>query len=400
MSNFPTIRLVTLRSAIEDVNEHPRPFAVVNTGCQTTEYIEFPSEIFEKLPDGFTGDLLVAPTTLPELKGVGLPLGRHRERFLAGEFVLVFVDVLHEILDRAHGGQTVGDLEERARDGLRVTMALAIERIRACLDLREHRKLNTETRRGEIFARLDPYLAGFTAINVFRDGQKLIEKWHPGRTAHQTMKSAYASVAALPGARLGKVNLVSIEDEQVDLVRTAGAVYSKTSTFLAAQHETSDMLRELKASAEFTNATDEEQHAMMAGLLREKGPAQHQTLAHDEQHSPSLVQFMHAAQAMNFNPASVFLNVRAYTTELDCAMLLGRAERGIGTMFKPEQIARLKRFMALGEAAGDDASANVEIQAAKTLREHALRVKPQAGWDEFFAIAANDGGSLWVTKAL
>jgi len=60
---------------------------------------------------------------------------------------------------------------------------------------------------------------------------------------------------------------------------------------------------------------------------------------------------MRAAQAMNFNPASVFLNVRAYTTELDCAMLLGRAERGIGAMFKPEQIARLKRFMALGETA-------------------------------------------------
>ena len=79
-------------------------------------------------------------------------------------------------------------------------------------------------------------------------------------------------------------------------------------------------------------------------------------------------------------------------------MLLGCAERGIGATFEPEQIARLKRFMALGEAAGDDASANVEIQAAKTLREHALRVKPQAGWDELFA--ANDGGSLWVTKAL
>lgn len=400
MSNFPTVRLVTLQSAIEDVNERPRPFVVVNTGCHTTEYIEFPSQIFARLPDGFTGDLLVAPTTLAELNGAGLALGRHREQFLAGEFVLVFVDVLHEIQERAHGGQTVGDLEERARDGLRVTMTLATERLRACVDLREHRKFNTEARRGEVFARLEPYLAGFTAINVFRDGQKLIEKWYPGRTAHQTMKSAYASVAALPGARLGKVNLVSIEDKQVDLVRTAGAIYSKTSTFLAAQHETSDMLRELKESAEFTNATDEEEHAMMAGLLREKGPAQHQTLAHDEQHSPSLVQFMRAAQAMNFNPASVFLNVRAYTTELDCAMLLGRAERGSGAMFKPEQIARLRRFMALGEIAGDDASANVEIQAARVLREQALRVRSQAGWDEFFAIAAADRGSLWVTKAV
>jgi len=400
MRNFPTIRLVTLQSAIEDVSEHPRPFVVVNTGCHTTEYIEFPSEIFEKLPDGFTGDLLVAPTTLPELKSVGLPLGRHREQFLAGEFVLLFVDVLHEILERAHGGQTVGDLEERARDGLRVTMALATERIRACLDLREHRKLNTETRRHEIFARLEPYLAGFTAINTFREGQKSIEKRYPGQTAHQTMKSAYMSVATLPGARLGKVNLVSIEDKQVDLVRTAGAIYSKTSAFLAAQHETSDMLRELKESAEFKIATGEEQHVMMAELLREKGPAQHQTLAHDEQHSPSLVQFMRAAQAMNFNPASVFLNVRAYTTELDCAMLLGRAERGIGAIFEPEQIAKLKRFMALGEAAGGRDGANAEIEAAKTLRDQALRVKPQAGWDEFFAIAVTDGGSLWVTKAV
>lgn len=396
MSNFPTIRLVTLQSAIEDVNEHPRPFVVVNTGCHTTEYIEFPSEIFEKLPDGFTGDLLVAPTTLAELRGAGLPLGRHREQFLAGEFVLVFVDVVHEILERAHGGQTVEDLEERARDGLRVTMTLATERLRACLDLQEHRKLNTETRRGEIFTRLEPYLAGYTAINTFREGQKSIEKWYPGRTAHQTMKSAYMSVSALPGARLGKVNLVSIEDEQVDLVRTAGAIYSKTSTFLAAQHEMSDMLRGLKESAEFKNATGEERHVMMAGLLREQGPAQHQALAHDEQHSPSLVQFMRAANEMNFNPARVFLNVRAYTSEFDCAMALGCAERGVGAMFKPEQIARLKRFMALGEAAGE--RANAEVQAARVLREQALRVNPQAGWDELFA--ANDGGSLWVTKAL
>jgi hypothetical protein len=400
MSNFPTIRLVPLQSAIEEVSNHPRPFVVVNLARHTAEYLEFPNGMFEKLPDGFAGDLLVAPTTLAELNGAGIPLGRHREQFLTGEFVLVFVDMVHEILDRAHGGQTVGDLEERARDGLRVTMALATERIRACLDLLEHRKLNTETRRGEIFTRIEPYLAGYTAINTFREGQKSIEKWYPGRTAHQTMKSAYMSVATLPGARLGRVNLVDIENEQVDLVRIAGSVYSKTVAFLAAQHETSDMLRELKESAEFTNATDEEQHAMMAGLLRAKGPAQHQTLAHDEQHSPSLVQFMRAAQAMNFNPASVFLNVRAYTTELDCAMLLGRAERGIGAMFKPEQIARLKRFMALGETAGERANANAEVQAARVLREHALRVRSQAGWDEFFAIASADRRSLWVTKAL
>ena len=400
MNNFPTIRPVTLQAAIRELNFHPHPFVVVNTGCHTTEHIEFPSEIFEKLPDGFTGDLFVAPTTLAELNGAGLALGRRREQFLAGEFVLIFVDLLHGILERAHGGQTAGDLEERARDGLRVTMTLATERIRACVDLREHRKLSTETRRSEIFTCFEPHLAGFRAINTFREGQELIKKWYPGKTSHRTMKSAYTSVATLPGARLGKVDLVAIENEQMDLVRTAGSVYSKTLAFLAAQHEMSDMLRELKESAEFTNATDEEQHAMMAGLLREKGPAQHQTLAHDEQHSPSLVQLMRAANGMNFNPAWVFLNVRAYTTELDCAMLLGRAERGIGAMFKPEQIARLKRFMALGEIAGDGASANEELQAAKTLREHALRVRSQAGWDEFFAIASADGGSLWVTKAL
>jgi|GEM_PF-1158523 hypothetical protein len=398
MSNFPTIRLVTLQCAIEDVNEHPRPFVVVNTGCHTTEYIEFPSQIFAMLPDGFTGDLLVVPTTLGGLHGVGIPLGRHREQFLAGEFVLVFADVLHKIQERAHGGQTVGDLEERARDGLWVTMTLATERLRACLDLREHRKLNTETRRGEIFTRLEPYLAGFTAINTFREGQGLIKKWYPGKTSYRTMKSAYMSVATLPGAKLGRVNLVDIEDEQVDLVRTAGSIYSKTLAFLAAQHEMSDMLRELEESAEFKNATGEEQHVMMAGLLREKGPAQHQTLAHDEQRSPSLIQLMRAANGMNFNPAWVFLNVRAYTSEFDCAMLLGCAERGIGATFEPEQIARLKRFMALGEATGERANANAEVQAARVLREQALRVKLQAGWDELFA--ANDGGSPWVTKAL
>jgi hypothetical protein len=73
MSNFPTIRLVPLQSAIEEVSNHPRPFVVVNLARHTAEYLEFPNGMFEKLPDGFAGDLLVAPTTLAELNGAGIP---------------------------------------------------------------------------------------------------------------------------------------------------------------------------------------------------------------------------------------------------------------------------------------------------------------------------------------
>jgi hypothetical protein len=400
MPDSANVRVVTLEAAVADVSNRPRPFFIINREYHGEGEIELPMKILARLPDGFTGDVLVAPTTLAELNQARLSVGRHRDQFDAGELVMVAVQKLHETPERAQGGQTVADLEERARDGLYVTVALATERMRACADCREHWKMDIVARRGEIFARLEPHLPGLSPINLFREGQKLVAAWHPGQTASPIMKSAYSSIAARPGAQTGRVNIAAIEDEQMDLVLSAGAVYAKTLGFLTAQHEMSDLIRDLKDSAEFKNANEDEQCDMQAKLLREKAPAKHQELAHDMQGGPSIVQFMRAAWSMDFNPAWVFLNkVFAYKTAFDCAMLLGRAERRIGAMLEPKHIARLKRFMALADAAdGHGGAANAEVEEARCLRDLALHVKPRAGWEEFFTIAEADGGSLWVTR--
>jgi hypothetical protein len=396
MPDSANVREVTLEAAINDVSDNPRPFFLVNRARHANGRIELPAGMLARLPDGFTGDVLVAPTTLAELNEARVPVGRHRDQFDAGEFVMVAVQKLHETPERVQGGQTIADLEERARDGLYVTVALATERMRACADCRERRKMDAVARRGEIFARLEPHLAGLSAINLFREGQMLIGAWYPEQTARAVMKSAYKSTADLP---MGMVNLAAIEGEQIDRVRTAGAVYQKALAFLTAQHQMSDKLRELRKLPAYQNANAQERDAMMAKLVREEAAAQHQTLAHNrEGDSPSLSQFMRAAWSMDFNPAWVYLNVNAYIKELDCALLLGRSERGVGAMLEPTHIARLKRFMALADAA-DGGAANAEVEAARCLRNLALRVKSRASWDEFFTIAEADGGSLWVAKA-
>ncbi|MDH8244412.1 hypothetical protein QIG89_27585, partial [Klebsiella pneumoniae] len=75
-------------------------------------------------------DLLIVPTKPAELNAV-LPVCRDRDRFIAGEFVLMEVTKLHETSERPHGGQDVTGLEERARDGLYVTVVMVTERLRA-----------------------------------------------------------------------------------------------------------------------------------------------------------------------------------------------------------------------------------------------------------------------------
>lgn len=396
--NEPIIRMVTLEAALEDVSRDPRPFIIINRERHTGD-IPVPTLVLERLGDDFAGDLLVAPTTLAELNKAHLPLGRHREQFMAGEPVTMTVAKVHETPECAPGGQNVLGLEERARDGLYVTVAMATEKLRACADHRERRKMKTDTRRFEIFDRLEPELPlELSAKNNFDAGQRLIAKWYPGPTAYQTMKLAYTSVLDLLARG---ANPLALEAEQIDLVRTASAVYAKTDAFLKAQHEMSTMIRELMDSDEFKNAPPAEQYDMQARLLRERAPALHQEMAHNMQGGPSLAQFVQVAATMDFNPAWVFGNVVVCKGELECAMLLGRAERGEGAMLQADHIERLKRWMAQADDSdGNGADVDAEVEAARCLRDFALRVKTGAGWTEFFAIAEPDGREFWITKAL
>ncbi|MGY4598113.1 hypothetical protein ACVWXL_005859 [Bradyrhizobium sp. GM22.5] len=294
------MRLMTLQEALEDLGRNPRPFVIINRERHPGD-IPRPNRLLrDQLRDDGVVDLLIVLTTLVELDA-HLPLCRDRDNFIAGELVLMMVTKVHETPERDVGGQDVLGLEERARDGLHMTVAMAAERLRACADFSEHRKMATEARRGEIFERLQPLLGDVSARNCFAEGQKRIEDWYPGPTAYRTMKSAYMS--ELDALRSG-ADPVAVEAGQIDLVRTAGAVYAKTNAFLEAQHAASAVIRELMESDEFKKATPAEQYDMQARLLRERGAAQHQEMTHNKQGGPSLAQLMG-------QPPRLWMSIRA-----------------------------------------------------------------------------------------
>ncbi|MEY9136524.1 hypothetical protein ACVIWV_006958 [Bradyrhizobium diazoefficiens] len=390
------IRLVTLNEAFEDLGRNPRPFLLINIE-RHPRGLPMPNQrLLERLREDCDDDLLIVPAQLAELDAA-LPLCRDRDRFCAGEFVLMNATQLHETPERPHGGQDVAGLEERARDGLYMTVAMVTERLRACDDHQEGRKMATETRRGEIFETLQPLLGNLSVRNCFDAGQRRITAWYPGLTAYQVMKSVYVGV--LEQLRSG-AKPAFVKAEQLELVRVAHAVYAKTEELLKAQHAMSAELRKMMESDVFAKANPQEQHEMQAKFLREHAPAQHQELAHNKQGGPSLAQLMRAAAAMDINPSGIYANVLFYKSELDCAMLLGRVERGVGVMFGSNHIKALKRFMTQADEAEAKIAVDAEIEAARCLRHLALRVRTRAGWDEFFSIAEADGREYWISKAL
>lgn len=390
------IRLVTLDEAFDDLGRNPRPFLLINID-QHPGGIPMPSEgLLERLREDCVSDLMIVPTTLAELDAA-LPLSRDREKFIAGEFVLVMVTKVHESPERPHGGQGVVGLEERARDGLYVTVTMAIERLRACEDQSEGRKMATDTRRGEIFAQLQPLLGNISARNCFAEGQKLVATWYPGLSSYQAMKSVY--VYTLEQLRKGAKS-ISVKKEQIELIRTAHAVYTKAEDFLRAQHAMSAELRKMLESEDFKNVCLEEQHEMQAKFLLEQAPAGHQDLAHNKHGGPSLSQMMRAAAAMDLSPSWIYANALFHKTELEGAMLLGRIDRGVGVMLEPKLIKALKRFMAQADESDGKSVVDDQTEAARRLRDLALRVRTRAGWEEFFAIAEQAGGGFWITKTL
>lgn len=389
------MRVMPLAEVIADVSRNPRSFLILNRECHPAE-IPHPSKLLlERLRDDGVTDLLIAATTLAEAIPAGLPIGQHRERFMAGEFVPVEVQIVHEMPERSRGGQDVVGLEKCVRDGLYVTVAMVTERLRACADYAAHSKMSAAARRGEIFERLQPLLRDVSVQNAFSEGQKRVEHRFPGPTAYQTMKSAYNDMV---DKLRGRTDVLAVDAGLIDLVRTAGAVYAKTRSYLEAQHATSALIRELMESDEFNNASAETQHEMQARLLRERAPVQHQEMAHDMQARPSLAQLMQAAATMDINPSAVYANVLLFKRELDCAMYLGRVERGVGALFEPTHIKALRRCMAQADEAEGQAVVDSHIEAARCLRDLALRVKPRDGWVEFFVIAEPDGREFWITK--
>jgi hypothetical protein len=391
----PYIRVVTLQTVLADLRDNPRPFLAANREQLESKWVELSDQIFGYLPATFTGDLLIALTSIHELRAAGIPMGQKVADFVAGEAILLWPSVVHEIPARPQSRPVVGELQQRAHDGVRVVVALGTERLRACIDCREHKRRGADVRRADIFAELQSHFADLDVENVFRERHQVLRSWYPGQTARSVLKSAYASVATLPGVGRGRVDLDRLEQQEKDLVRTAAAVYAKTKAYLSAKYSASGRMRELMDEEAYRQGGADERHIMMADLLRTCAPVEHQVMAHDEQTSPSLPQFMRAVIAMDFNPAWVFGNVRAYSGEFECAMLLARLKRGADITLEPEHVHRLKHFMEIAAVDDHDES---ERQAALILRDLALRLKSREAWDEVFESSFADL-PLWIPAA-
>lgn len=389
--NLPTSNTEAewLKSAIK--SNGTAPFFIANRGVYPDGKIEIPSYMLERLPDGFPSDAPLVVTTIEAIDEIGLSIARHRQQFLAGEVVMVVPRVVAELAERAQGGQTVDGLELSARNGVRVVVVLRTEIIRGCWDGTRNAKGDLEERRIAITSMMEPLLAGLSGINCFREGQALLTGWYPGKKAMAVMKEAYTQTVA-PDAKGRAAYFARVEAEQMQLVKTAGAIYAKTLVYLGAQHAMSAEMREAAEPGEMQQRDTLEkidEPVISAGLV--------QDLAHARHDGPPIDHLMKAAVAMDFNPALVFANVTSFATEFACGMRLGRVLRGNKVLFEPKHLERLQRFIA--QAASADADLhhlNETDRAAQHLRDLALRLKSASAWEDIFVVAKATNEPIWV----
>ena len=390
--NLPTRKTEAewLRSVIQSAGTSP--FFVANRAVHPEGKIEIPPYMLERLPVGFSGEAPLVLTTIEAIDEVRLPIGRHRQQFLKGDVVMVAPRVVAELAERAQGGQAVEGLELRARDGVRVVVLLATEIIRGCRDGARNVKGDLEERRIAITSQMEPLLSGLSAINCFREGQMLLSQWYPGQKAMAVMREVYKRALAAPDAKGRAAHFAMVEAEQMQLVKTAGAIYAKTLTYLGAQHAMSAEMREAAEPAEMQSEAQPNKPAMSAGVL--------QDLAHARQDGPLIDHLMQAAVAMDFNPALVFANVTSFATEFACGMLLGRVLRGHKALFEPKHLERLQRFINQASSADlEPEHLNETDRAAQHLRDLALRLKPASAWANLAIVARAANEPVWVTPA-
>jgi len=377
------------------------PFFVANRAMHPTGEVRIPNHKLELWSQNFVGDALLVITTIGAIDEIGLQLGAKRQPFLDGEVEMVVPVVVGQLDERDWGGQRVDGPEEQARDGLRVVVVLATERIRGCLDREENTKRDLKYRRIQITSEMEPMLAGLSRENCFNEGQALLPKWFPGQTGNAVMKAAYREFASAP--RLTSVACFRrIRNGQMELVHTAGIIYKKALSFLSAQHE---MSAEMRAAQIAADALREQTASENASQLQEtsdnasktQGISKHVMLelVHARHDCPTIGQFMAAAIEMDINPARFFANVAAYTADLACGTLLGRAARGHEVWFKPIHCSRLQFLIGQADEADlEPELANETDKAAQRLRDLALRVKTRSGWDAFFAISKASNAAL------
>lgn len=393
--NLPTSKTEAewLRSVIKSTGT--APFFIANRAVHPDGKIEIPAHMLERLPDGFPGDAPLVVTTIEAIDEIGLSIARHRQQFLAGEVVMVAPRVVAELAERAQGGQPVDGLELSARNGVRVVVVLGTEIIRGCWDGTRNTKGDLEERRITITSMMEPMLAGMSGINCFREGQMLLPDWYPGKKAMAVMREAYTRTLNAPDAKGRAAYFFTTEAEQMQLVKTAGAIYAKTLAYLGAQHAMSTEMREAAKSVEMLQSDTlekSEEPAISASVV--------QDLAHARQDGPPIDHLMKAAVAMDFNPALVFANVTSFATEFACGMLLGRVLRGNETLFEPKHLERLHSLIARASDADlEPDHLNETDRAAQHLRDLALGLKPASAWTNLFTVANAANEAVLVTPA-
>ena len=387
-----TLNLPTRKSEAEWLAEAIKsagtaPFFIANRAVHRTGNVEIPAHMLQRLPHGYGGEAPLVITTIEAIDKIGLPIARHRQQFLKGDVVMVAPRVVEWLDERDYGGQTVEGLEERARDGLRVVVVLATEKIRACLDREGNTKRDRKYRRIHITAEMEPLLAGFLGMNSFREGQDLLPDWFPGRKAYCVMGDVYQEIANMP-RMTSATYFARVRNEQLQLVRTAGSIYAKFGDYRAAQHAMSAEMRALQEAS----ANPPQEQPISANVLQE--------LAHARHDGPTIDELMAAAIAMDINPALVFANVTSFGTEFACGMLMGRITRGIGVWLEPMHCETLWAFIEQADAADlEPESVNDTDRAAQRLRDLALQVKTRSGWEDFCIIAKAAEAPLWLPPA-
>ena len=126
-----TLNLPTRKSEAEWLAEAIKstgtaPFFVANRAVHPTGNLQIPAHMLQRLPHGYGAEAPLVITTIEAIDENRLLIARHRRHFLAGEVVMVAPRVVEHLAERPHGGQTVptSGLEQQARDGLRIVVAL------------------------------------------------------------------------------------------------------------------------------------------------------------------------------------------------------------------------------------------------------------------------------------
>lgn len=288
---------------------------------------------------------------------------RQVSRFDAGLPVLITPHRIDHLPQRIHGGQPIADLSRKSRDGLYVVIALATERVRAANQALKRVVKTVDAGRDEALECFSG-LETLEVINVFREGQKLLTTWYPGRTARETMKNTFQNVLDLRLSRSegGNPYRALIKAEH-DAVLTAFRIFQLACSQNTARHDVSDEARQNRAMS----------------------LASKQILVNARQEYMRLPDLMIAAAGMDFNPSLVCVNVTTYATDFACGMRLGRLMRGFEVTFEPMHLCRLERMLNIAGAVELSSKDPDEEQAASVIvRDLALRYQDKVSWYRLF----------------